>query len=41
MRSVLQASVLIGVGCLQMVGDVFGMPGVKALGSISHASPAP
>jgi len=41
MWSVLQASVLIGVGCLQMVGDVFGMPGVKALGSISHASPAP
>lgn len=41
MKQFLQASLLVVVGCLQMVGDVFGMPAVKAAAAISHASPAP
>ena len=37
----LPAALIVGLGCLQMVGDVFDLPAVKALGAISHVSPAP
>ncbi len=37
----LQTATLVGIGCLQMIGDVFGLESLKALGLISHASPAP
>ena len=32
---------LIAIGCVQMVGDFFGLPAVKAVGAASIASPAP
>src|SRR5882672_3820600 len=32
---------LIGIGCMQMVGDVFHLPVVKAFGAATGASPAP
>lgn len=37
----LQAALIVGIGCLQMAGDVFGLPVVKAIGAVSHMSPAP
>lgn len=37
----LQASFLICIGCLQLTGDLLNLPSVKALGAITHASPAP
>lgn len=36
-----QGSVLVGLGTLQMVGDVLALPSVKGLGAWSHVSPAP
>lgn len=35
------AAVLVAVGCAQMVGDVLGIPFLKALGAATGASPAP
>jgi hypothetical protein len=35
------AGVLVGVGCLQLTGDLLGALPLKALGAASHASPAP
>lgn len=35
------AAFLITVGCLQMTGDVLGLEAVKAVGAMTHASPAP
>jgi hypothetical protein len=40
-REVLTAAALIGIGCAQMVGDVFRIPVLKALGAATGASPAP
>lgn len=40
-RSWLQAVVIVGMGCLQMAGDIFDLPVVQALGAVSHMSPAP
>jgi len=37
----LVAVTLIGVGCLQMTGDVLRIPVVKAIGAATSASPAP
>jgi len=31
---------LIGVGCLQMVGDVFALPALKAFGAATQVAPA-
>ena len=36
-----QTTLLIGIGCLQLTGDVLGLDQVKALGALTHASPAP
>lgn len=36
-----QTGLLLGIGCLQMAGDLLGMSDVKAIGLITHASPAP
>ncbi|MCR9278655.1 MAG: hypothetical protein NXH85_11830 [Pseudomonadaceae bacterium] len=41
LKPALTCAGLIGIGCLQMIGDVAGLPMVKAIGAISHASPAP
>ncbi len=40
-RNAVQLAVLLGIGCLQMLGDVTGSTTLKALGVLSHASPAP
>lgn len=40
-RDLLIAGLLIGVGCMQMVGDILGFPVIKALGAATGASPAP
>lgn len=40
-RSWLQAAMIVCIGCLQMAGDIFDLPVVKALGAVSHMSPAP
>jgi len=37
----LQAATLVGIGCLQLTGDLIGNDTLKGLGAISHASPAP
>lgn len=37
----LQAATLVGIGCMQLTGDLLGNPGLKGLGALSHASPAP
>jgi len=39
--SSLRAVLIVVIGCLQMAGDVFGLPVVKAIGALSHMSPAP
>ncbi|MEM7077230.1 MAG: hypothetical protein AAF513_01255 [Pseudomonadota bacterium] len=36
-----QSALLIGLGCLQMVGDVLALPALKGLGVALHVSPAP
>jgi hypothetical protein len=41
MKSSLAAATLVCVGCLQMLGDVTGLPLVRALGAATQASPAP
>ncbi len=38
---IMQAALLIGIGCLQLTGDLLGMETIKAVGAITHASPAP
>lgn len=40
-RNAVQLAVLLGIGCLQMLGDVTGSTALKVPGVISHASPAP
>lgn len=35
------AALLVALGCMQMCGDLAGVPALKALGAASHASPAP
>jgi len=40
-RGFLTLLALIGIGCMQMVGDVFHLPVVKAFGAATGASPAP
>jgi hypothetical protein len=40
-REVLTASVLIGIGCAQIVGDVLRIPVLKAVAAATGASPAP
>ncbi len=40
-KSLLQTGFLVGVGCLQLSGDLIGNDTIKALGAITHASPAP
>jgi hypothetical protein len=40
-RDALVAALLIGVGCLQMTGDVLRIPALKAIGAATSASPAP
>lgn len=40
-REIAIAAFLIGVGCMQMFGDVFGVPVLKAFGAATGASPAP
>ena len=40
-RSWPQATMIVCLGCLQMAGDIFDLPVVKALGAVSHISPAP
>lgn len=37
----LQFAVIVGLGSLQMIGDVANVPALKAAGLISHVSPAP
>lgn len=41
MKAIAQGGFLVLVGCLQMAGDLAGLPALKAAGAISHASPAP
>lgn len=41
LRAWLAPALLIAIGCTQMVGDVFGIRAVKALGAATGASPAP
>ncbi len=41
LRDLCVAASLIGIGCIQMVGDVLQLPAVKAIGAASSASPAP
>lgn len=36
-----QATMIVCLGCLQMAGDIFDLPVVRALGAVSHMSPAP
>ncbi|MCY3821310.1 MAG: hypothetical protein OXH52_18475 [Gammaproteobacteria bacterium] len=40
-RSWPQATMIVCIGCMQMAGDIFDLPVVKALGAASHMSPAP
>jgi len=40
-REIAVAALLIGVGCVQMLGDVLRVAPVKAFGAATHASPAP
>lgn len=40
-REVAIAGLLIGIGCAQMAGDVFGIQALKAFGAATGASPAP
>ena len=40
-RSWPQATMIVCMGCLQMAGDIFDLPVVKAFGAASHMSPAP
>lgn len=40
-KSILAATLLILLGCLQMIGDLTGSSVIKAIGAASHASPAP
>lgn len=40
-REMAIAALLIGVGCVQMFGDVVGVPVLKAFGAATGASPAP
>ncbi|MDE0224572.1 MAG: hypothetical protein OXP28_05495 [Gammaproteobacteria bacterium] len=40
-RSWPQATMIVCLGCLQMAGDIFDLPVVKAFGAVSHISPAP
>jgi len=35
------AIALCSIGCIQVIGDVFNLPVIKAVGFITHASPAP
>lgn len=37
----LQAATLVGIGCMQLTGDLLGNQGLKGLGALTHASPAP
>lgn len=37
----LQAATLVGIGCMQLTGDLLGNQTLKGLGALSHASPAP
>lgn len=41
LKSLLQTGFLVGVGCLQLGGDLIGNDTIKALGAMTHASPAP
>ncbi len=41
LKTVIAPVFLISLGCVQMVGDVFGLQTVKALGAATVASPAP
>jgi len=41
MKPYIDATLLVAVGCLQMLGDVSGQPALKAIGLATHASPAP
>ena len=36
-----QLALIVGLGSLQMIGDVADLPALKAAGLISHVSPAP
>ena len=40
-RGWLQGGILVGLGCLQMAGDILRVPPLKAFGAVSHVSPAP
>jgi len=40
-REIAVAALLIGLGCVQMIGDVLHIPVVKAIGLATQASPAP
>ncbi len=37
----LQAATLVGIGCMQLTGDLLDNQTLKGLGALSHASPAP
>jgi hypothetical protein len=41
MKPYLDATLLVAIGCLQMISDLSGQPAVKAVGAALHASPAP
>jgi len=41
LRNWVAPAVLIVVGCLQMAGDLLGVPTIKAVGAATSASPAP
>jgi len=41
MNAWIPAAALIAIGSLQMIGDVLGRPAIRAIGAVTHASPAP
>ena len=41
MKQWIAAFALIGIGCVQMIGDLAGRTDIRAVGAVIHASPSP